>query len=128
MSRTFLRSDDGYPGTWVLREGWSAPVICCPLCTRTHLLDHARYSVSGEGEVTPTWQCPSDRCAFYDDLMLDGWHGGGSGSVREATGPSRSAPSQSADVVEPPPAADDEVALHGPGVAAERQRQRSRTR
>ena len=81
MARTLLKTQDELhawqqPGTWQMIGPRNA-VVSCPICTRETEL--WAYNLTSAGEVSPTFQCPADRCQFSDDLVLHGWEVGASG-------------------------------------------------
>jgi hypothetical protein len=55
-------------GTWKIMNGkvW----VACPGCGLMAMLDH---EVAADGTVTPSLDCPEQRCAFHEWVRLEGW-------------------------------------------------------
>lgn len=76
---TLLQRDDALDapkGTWTPVEYWgkSAPIVRCPCCGRTMLLDHTLgFAVDATGVVAKRFECPYLRCTYAGDLQLEGW-------------------------------------------------------
>lgn len=59
-------------GTWRLWKSGerSSVFFCCPTCGELGMLNH---EVNADGTITPSVQCPKEKCPFHDMVRLLGW-------------------------------------------------------
>lgn len=55
------------------KKGIQHVFVKCPGCGQEYRLEH---DISALGVVSPSLECPSDRCTFHDNVILVGWLGG----------------------------------------------------
>lgn len=64
------------PGTWKFWTidglGSQVVLVCCPGCGTKLRLDEG-HEIAIDGRITPSLDCPMERCTFHDMAKLDDW-------------------------------------------------------
>ena len=74
--KQFPHSRNKQPGTWtplLLENGVRSAWVTCPDCGESAALIH--HTIHADGEVKPGLVCPTQGCAFNEQVKLEGWVG-----------------------------------------------------